>query len=368
MSHEKIYVTKPYLPPLEELLPSLQKIWSSRELTNGAAYHQAFEKALAEYLGVPYVSLFSNATTALVTALQCLRITGEVITTPFSFVATAHSLLWNGVEPVFVDIEPCTFTVDPEKVEAAITPNTTAIMPVHVYGLPADVESLKSIADRYGLKLIYDAAHAFGASYLGRALADYGDLSVLSFHATKIFNTFEGGAIISRDEQTKKRIDFLKNFGFADETTVVAAGINGKMNEFQAALGLIQLSHVDDCILKRKVIAEAYDRAFSEVKGIKILGQIENHIPNWSYYPIFIDDDFALGRDELYNKLKENDIYARRYFYPLISEFPMYRNKASAARGALPLAHQIADSVLCLPIYPELESSEQQRVIEIITK
>lgn len=366
MNDSRIYVTKPFLPPLEELLPSLRRIWETRELTNGAEFHQAFEKALASYLGVPYVSLFCNATIALVTALQCLRISGEVITTPYSFVATAHSLLWNGVDPIFVDIDQETLTLDAAKVEAAITPRTTAIMPVHVYGRPADTGGLQRIADTYGLKIIYDAAHAFGARYRGRALADYGDLSVLSFHATKVFNTFEGGAIVCRDAQTKQRIDYLKNFGFADEVTVVASGINGKMSEFQAALGLLQLDYVDNCIEHRGEIAQRYDAAFRDVPGIAVLGPLEDFVPNFSYYPIFVGRRYPITRDALYAKLRDANIFGRRYFYPLISDFPMYRGRPSASKSGLPVAQSVADKVICLPIYPELEVEEQQRIINCV--
>jgi len=366
VSDDKIYVTRPFLPPLDELLPSLHAIWDSRELTNGAAFHREFETALARYLGVPYVSLFTNATIALVTALQCLRISGEVITTPYSFVATAHSLLWNGIEPVFVDIDPHTLALDPARVEAAITPRTTAIMPVHVYGRPADVDGLQRIADTYGLKVIYDAAHTFGARYQAQSLAAYGDLSVLSFHATKVFNTFEGGAIVCRDAQTKQRIDYLKNFGFADEVTVVAAGINGKMSEFQAALGLVQLRHIDECIGRRTLIAARYDAAFLDVAGIDVMSPVDGHAPNHAYYPIFVGRDYPLSRDALYARLREHGIHGRRYFYPLISDFPMYRGRASAARDNLPVAAGVAASVICLPIYPELADAEQQRVIDVI--
>lgn len=362
----KINVTRPFLPPLEDLLPSLERIWATRELTNGAAFHQEFEQALARYLDVPYVSLFTNATIALVTALQCLRITGEVITTPYSFVATAHSLLWNGIEPVFVDIDPDTLAMDAARVEAALGPRTTAIMPVHVYGRPADTDGIQRIADAYGLKIIYDAAHGFGARFRGRALADYGDLSVLSFHATKVFNTFEGGAIACRDVQTKQRIDYLKNFGFADEVTVVAPGINGKMNEFQAALGLLQLEHIDDLIRRRGEIARRYDAALADVPGIRFLGMPSEYVPNYSYYPIFVGPEYPISRNALYSGLKKHGIYGRRYFYPLISDFPMYRGRPSAAKAGLQVAHAVADSVICLPIYPELGEADQTRIIECI--
>jgi dTDP-4-amino-4,6-dideoxygalactose transaminase len=366
VAEKDIYVTRPFLPPLEEFLPSLERIWSSRELTNGAEFHRTFERALADYLGVPYVSLFANATIALITGLQCLRITGEVITTPYSFVATAHSLLWNGIEPVFVDIDPVSLSIDPGRVEAAITPRTTAIMPVHVYGRPADVDGLQKIADTYGLRVIYDAAHGFGARYREQSLAAFGDISILSFHATKVFNTFEGGAIICRDPQTKQRIDYLKNFGFADEVTVVAAGINGKMNEFQAALGLCQLAHVDECIARRGEIAQRYDEAFARIDGIDRLKSIVGHVANHSYYPIFVRDDYPCSRDDLYQRLKLAGIHGRRYFYPLISDFPMYRGRPSAAPSGLPVARAAADSVLCLPLYPELSVGDQQRVIDVV--
>ncbi|WP_133501210.1 DegT/DnrJ/EryC1/StrS family aminotransferase [Cognatilysobacter terrigena] len=366
MSDRDIYVTRPFLPPLEELMPDLERIWTRRDLTNGAAFHREFERALASYLGVPFVSLFANATIALITALQCLRISGEVITTPYSFVATAHSLLWNGIEPVFVDIDPVSLSIDPARIEAAITPRTTAIMPVHVYGRPADVEAIQRIADTYGLRTIYDAAHGFGARYRGQSLAAFGDLAIMSFHATKVFNTFEGGAIVSRDAQTKQRIDYLKNFGFADEVTVVAAGINGKMNEFQAALGLRQLAHVDDCIDRRREIAVRYDAAFGSIRGLERLEAMDEHEPNGSYYPVFVREAFRCSRDELYRQLKSAGIYGRRYFYPLISDFPMYRGRPSAAPAGLPVARQAADSVICLPIYPELSPDDQQRVIDVV--
>jgi len=252
MKNDPIYVTRPFLPPLEELLPYLEQIWANRQLTNGGPFHQQLEQALCEYLGVEHISLFANGTLALVTALQAMRITGEVITTPYSFVATAHSLLWNGIRPVFVDIDPETLNLDPTKIEAAITPQTTAILPVHVYGRPCDTKKIQAIADTYGLKVIYDAAHAFAVEDEGGSIMRHGDLSILSFHATKVFTTFEGGAIVSSDEKTKKRIDYLKNFGFADEVTVVAPGINGKMNEFQAAVGLAQLKHIDNALAERE--------------------------------------------------------------------------------------------------------------------
>jgi dTDP-4-amino-4,6-dideoxygalactose transaminase len=362
----KTYVTQPYLPPLEEFLPSLRQIWDSHQLTNAGPFHEQFETALAKHLGVPHVALFSNGTLALVTALQALRITGEVITTPYSFVATSHSLLWNGIKPVFVDIEPHSFGLDPDKIEAAITPQTTAILAVHVYGFPAQVERIQKIADTYGLKVIYDAAHAFGVKHQGVPLVGNGDLSVLSFHATKVFNTFEGGAIICPDAKTKQRIDYLKNFGFADEVTVVAPGINGKMNEFQAALGMLQLQHIQACIDKRKQIDDIYRQELQIVKGIDTPALITDAEHNYSYFPVLVNESYPLMRDTLYQKLRDAGIYARRYFYPLISQFPMYRSLPSAASHNLPVATRIANQVLCLPIYPDLPAAEQYKVIDII--
>lgn len=360
------YITKPALPPLSEFMPYLEEIWKTRVLTNQGSFHRHFEEALADYLGVKYLSLFSNGTLALVTALQVLRITGEVITTPFSFVATTHSLWWNNIKPVFVDIEPNTFNLDPNRIEMAITPKTTAIMPVHVYGNPCDVEALKEICDIYGLRLIYDAAHTFGVRIDGRALADFGDLSVLSFHATKVFNTFEGGAIICHDATTKKRIDFLKNFGFADETTVVAPGINAKMNEFQAALGLLQIKYIAANIAKRKTIAEKYREGLRGIEGLRYLEDIPGVKHNYAYFPILVDENaYGKSRDALYLELKRHNIYSRRYFYPLISSFSTYRSFESAAPTNLPVAYRVAEQVLCLPIYPDLEPEIQDRVIDI---
>jgi len=361
-----IYVTQPFLPPLEEFMPYLEQIWESKWLTNGGPFHQELEKKLADYLGVEHLALFANGTLALVTALQTLRITGEVITTPFSFVATAHSLLWNGIKPVFVDIDPETFNLNPEKIEAAITPQTTAIMPVHVYGKPCDVEKIQKIADIYGLKVIYDAAHAFGVHYQGDSILKHGDLSILSFHATKVFTTFEGGAIICPDAKTKSRIDDLKNFGFANEVTVVAPGINGKMNEFQAAFGLLQIKHIDKAIARRCEIDTHYRERLSAVEGIFCASLPADTIYNYAYFPILIKEDYPLSREELYEKLRQQNIYTRRYFYPLISEFPMYRGLPSSSRSNLPEAGKVADQVLCLPIYPRLQDQEVNRIISII--
>ena len=366
MSDKPIYVTQPSLPPLEEFIPYLQKIWDNKILTNGGPFHQQLEKALCDYLGVRHLALFSNGTIALVTALQALRITGEVITTPYSFVATAHSLLWNSIKPVFVDVDSNTLNMDSSKIEAAITPQTTAIMPVHCYGHPCDVDAIQKIADNYNLKVIYDAAHAFGVHCHCGSVLNHGDLSVLSFHATKVFNTFEGGAIICPDAKTKLRIDQLKNFGFVDETTVVAPGINGKMSEINAAFGMLQLQHVDEALAKRKSIDAAYREALRNVPGIRCLQDAGERVANYSYFPLLVEADYPLSRDALYQKLKDNSIFARRYFYPLITDFPMYRGMPSAQRENLPVATAAAQMVICLPIYPNLTPQDLQRVIHIV--
>jgi dTDP-4-amino-4,6-dideoxygalactose transaminase len=361
-----IYVTKPYLPPLEELIPDLQQIWENKILTNGGPFHQRLEQALGDHLGVDHLALFTNATIALVTALQALRITGEVITTPYSFVATSHSLLWNGVRPVFVDIDPDTLNIDPERIEAAITPHTTAIMPVHCYGHPCDTRAIQQIADNYNLRVIYDAAHAFGVRDEGGSVLRHGDLSVLSFHATKVFNTFEGGAIVCPDAKSKLRIDQLKNFGHVGEVTVVAPGINGKMSEFNAALGLRQLKYVDQAIQERQVIDAAYRERLRSVKGIRCLESAGERVANYAYFPILVEAEYPISRDELYAGLKAINIHPRRYFYPLISEFPMYRGLPSALPGNLPVATAAAQKVLCLPIYPGLETSILEEITDFI--
>ena len=358
---KNIYVTQPTLPPLEEFIPYLEQIWENKILTNGGTFHQQLEQALCDYLGVKHLALFTNGTIALITALQALRITGEVITTPYSFVATAHSLLWNGIKPVFVDIDPISLNLDPAKIEAAITPQTTAIMPVHCYGYPCDVERIQAIADNYNLKVIYDAAHAFGVKNQDGGILNHGDLSVLSFHATKVFNTFEGGAIICPDEKTKRRIDHLKNFGFVDEVTVVAAGINGKMSEINAAFGLLQLKGIDEALAKRQAIDAHYRESLKDIVGIRCADG-GSHVANYAYFPIFVEKN----RDTLYETLKENGIFGRRYFYPLISDFPMYRGLPSAAPSNLPIARKTSEEVICLPIYPELSPDSQDKVIGII--
>ncbi|WP_099064129.1 DegT/DnrJ/EryC1/StrS aminotransferase family protein [Serratia sp. BW106] len=366
MSNKNIYVTQPYLPDLSEFVPYLEKIWDNKILTNGGPMHEALEKELCEYLGVNEIALFNNGTIALLTALQAMRITGEVITTPYSFVATAHSLLWNGIKPIFVDIDPVTLNIDPDKIEAAITPQTTAIMPVHCYGNPCDIERIQEIADNYNLKVIYDAAHAFGVTDKGGSILRHGDLSAISFHATKVFNTFEGGAIICPDKKTKIRINNLKNFGIVDETTVVAPGINGKMSEINAAFGLLQLKHVDNTIQRRKEIDEIYRKAFAELKGIRVVPQSGQVDANHAYFPILVEEEFRLNREELYFYLKEHNVYSRRYFYPLISDFSMYKGMKSASKENLPVANDIAQKVLCLPIYPNLSNEEQERIISLI--
>jgi dTDP-4-amino-4,6-dideoxygalactose transaminase len=360
------YVTQPFLPPLEEFIPYIEKIWESKWLTNVGPFHEQLEEKLCEYFDVNHIALFTNGTIGLVTALQALRIKGEVITTPFSFVATSHSMLWNGIKPVFVDIEPLTLNLDPEKIEAAITPLTSAIMPVHCFGHPCDVERIQTIADTYGLKVIYDAAHAFGVQDEQGSILRHGDLSVLSFHATKVFNTFEGGAIVCPDAKTKVHIDHLKNFGHAGEVTVVAPGINGKMSEFNAALGLIQLKYIEQALLRRKNIAARYCERLKDVKGIRCLDDAGEKVANYAYFPILVDADYAISRDELYQTLKDNGVHPRRYFFPLISDFPMYRGLPSAQTENLAVATLAAQQVLCLPIYPDLELSVVNEITSFI--
>lgn len=366
MPDNPIYVTQPFLPPLDEFVPYLERIWHTHTLTNGGPLHEQLEQALCEYLGVSHIALFTNGTLALITALQALRISGEVITTPYSFVATSHSLLWRGNKPVFVDVEPRTLTLDPEKIEAAITPQTTAIMPVHCYGNPCDVSAIQKIADNYNLRVIYDAAHAFGVQDDGGSVLRHGDLSVLSFHATKVFNTFEGGAIVCHDARTKQHIDHLKNFGFVDETTVVAPGINAKMSEVNAAFGLLQLKHLPEALRRRAEIDALYREALGGVRGIRCLPQAGQRVANHAYFPILINANFPLSRDSLYDALKAHNIFARRYFYPLISDFPMYRGLPSAARSNLAVAAAAADQVLCLPIYPALSDADVRWVVATI--
>lgn len=364
---KQITVTSPLLPDLSEFTDMLKDIWEKKWITNNGEYHRRLENALAEYLKVPYVSLFTNGTLPLITALQALRITGEVITSPYSFVATTHSLWWNGIKPVFVDIDASTGNIDPDKIEAAITPKTTAIMPVHVYGKPCETERIQAIADKYGLKVIYDAAHAFGVEVNGQSILNAGDMSTLSFHATKVYNTIEGGALIVHDAKTKQRIDYLKNFGFAGETEVVAPGINSKMDEVRAAYGLLNLRLVDAAIEARQQIAIHYRKALHGVEGITFFDDMPGVRHNYSYFPIFINADrFGMTRDELYFKMRENNVLGRRYFYPLISEFTTYRGLSSAAKENLPVAHRMSDSVICLPMHHALSTDDMERILEQI--
>jgi dTDP-4-amino-4,6-dideoxygalactose transaminase len=366
MTDKTIYVTKPYLPPLEEFIPYLEKIWESKILTNGGPFHQQLEQALCDYLGVDHISLFANGTLALMTALQALELEGEIITTPYSFVATSNALLWNKLTPVFVDIDPETLNLDARKIEAVITPKTTAILPVHCYGNPCDVSAIKAIADRNGLRVIYDAAHAFGVRDQGGSILRHGDLSILSFHATKVFNTFEGGAIISPDAETKKCVDLLKNFGIVDETTVVAAGLNGKMSELNAAFGLLQLNYIDAAITARQAIDREYRELLNDVPGIRCLERRQEITANYSYFPVLVENDFPLTRDDLYENLREKKIFARRYFYPLISQFPEYGELPSAEELSLPNAKDLSSRILCLPIYPAMTLADCERVVNSI--
>lgn len=369
MENKVITVTSPLLPSLSDFIPYLQDIWNRKWLTNNGYYHQELEKALCEYLRVPYVSLFTNGTLPLMCALQALRITGEVITTPYSFVATTHSLWWNGIKPVFVDIDPVTCNINPEKIEAAITPKTTAIMPVHVYGKPCNIELIQEIADKYGLKVIYDAAHAFGVEVNEQSILNAGDISTLSFHATKVYNSIEGGALICHDEKTKKRIDYIKNFGFAGETTIIAPGINGKMDEVRAAYGLLNLKQVDAAIEARHQVAIKYQKALRDVEGIDFMTDIPGIRHNYSYFPIFIDAArYGMTRDELYFKMKKLNVLGRRYFYPLISEFSTYRGLESAVPDNLPISHKIANSVICLPMYHTLTENDIERILSAIVR
>lgn len=367
MDNKQITVTSPLLPNLDDFNEMLKQIWESKWITNNGQFHKQLEKELAAYLKVPYISLFTNGTLPLITALQALRITGEVITTPYSFVATTHALWWNGIKPVFVDIDPATGNINPEKIEAAITPKTTAIMPVHVYGKPCDTKRIQEIADQYGLKVIYDAAHAFGVEVNGESILNAGDLSTLSFHATKVYNTVEGGAMVMHDEKMKKRIDYLKNFGFANETTVVGPGINSKMDEVRSAYGLLNLKQVDAAIEARRQVAVKYREALRNVEGITFFDDLPGVKHNYSYFPIFVDaKKYSMTRDELYFKMKEQNVLGRRYFYPLISEFSTYRGLESARPENLPEAHKMADSVICLPMHHALSDRDVERIINII--
>ena len=367
MDNKQITVTSPLLPSLEEFNTLLKEIWDSKWITNNGRFHKQLEKELADYLKVPYISLFTNGTLPLITALQALRITGEVITTPYSFVATTHSLWWNGIKPVFVDVDPSNCGLDPNKIEAAITPKTTAIMPVHCYGKPCDTKAIQEIADKYGLKVIYDAAHAFGVEVDGESILNAGDMSTLSFHATKVYNTIEGGALVMHDEKTKQRIDYLKNFGFANETTVVAPGINSKMDEMRAAYGILNLRQVDAAIAARQKVAQKYREALRDVPGITFFEDMPRVRHNYSYFPIFVDaEKFGKTRDQLYFEMKDSNVLGRRYFYPLISDFSTYRGLSSATHENLHSAYKLADTVLCLPMHHNLSENDLLKVLNCI--
>ncbi|WP_394427074.1 DegT/DnrJ/EryC1/StrS family aminotransferase [Vreelandella stevensii] len=366
MSDKPIYVTEPFLPPLEEFIPYLEEIWESKRLTNNGPMHERLEEALCEYLGVPEIALFNNGTIALITALQALELTGEVITTPFSFIATANAIAWNGLTPVFVDIDPKTLNIDPSKIEAAITPKTTAILPVHCYGNPCDVEAIQEIADKYNLKVIYDAAHAFGVKDKGGSILRHGDLSAVSFHATKAFNTFEGGAIICPDKETKQHIKNLKNFGIVDEVTVFTTGINGKMSEINAAFGLLQLKYFENAIQHRKIIDTAYRNELDNISGITPIKPTYQNVSNYSYFPIIVEDSYPLNRDELNEKLRANNIYARRYFYPSIDQHAIYKKHTSDQGSRLLTSKWASEHVICLPIYSDLSELSAHQIAVLI--
>lgn len=369
MTDNQITVTSPLLPDLDEFHELLKEIWDSKWITNNGHFHKQLEIALCQYLKVPFISLFTNGTLPLLTALQALRVTGEVITTPYSFVATTHAIWWNGCKPVFVDIDSSNCGIDPDRIEAAITPHTTAIMPVHCYGKPCDTKRIQAIADKYGLKVIYDAAHAFGVEINGESVLNEGDLATLSFHATKVYNTLEGGALVMHDAETKKRIDYLKNFGFAGETEVVAPGINSKMDEVRAAYGMLNLKQVDEAIEKRHQVAIRYREALRNMKGIRFFDDMSGVRHNYSYFPIFVNaEEYGMTRDELYMKMKGKGIYGRRYFYPLISTFSTYCGLPSAALENLPNATRIANEVICLPMHDGLTEEAVERVINEIKR
>ena len=369
MNKEIITVTSPLLPDLEEFHDLLKEIWASKWITNNGSFHQQLEKELAAYLKVPYLSLFTNGTLPLITALQALHVKGEVITTPYSFVATTHSIWWNGLKPVFADIDPRTCNLDPEKIESAITRNTTALMPVHCYGKPCDIKGIQEVADKYGLKVIYDAAHAFGLEVDGESILNAGDMSTLSFHATKVYNTVEGGALVMHDEKMKRRVDYLKNFGFKNEEEVVAPGINSKMDEIRSAYGILALRKVDEAIQARRAVAVQYRQGLKDIPGISFFEDMPGVKHNYSYFPIFVDAQaYGMTRDEFYLRLKDNNVIGRRYFYPLISTFGTYRGLPSADPKNLPVATRMADSVICLPMHHELSVEDVQRTIDIIRK
>lgn len=366
MTEKKIHVTQPFLPPLEEFLPLVEEIWENRFLTNGGPLHQRLETQLADYLGVEHLALFNNGTIALITALQALDLKGEVITTPFSFVATTNALIWNKNTPVFVDIDPVTANLDPAKIEAAITEKTTAILPVHCYGNPCDMAAIRDIADRHGLKVVYDAAHAFGVHNDEGSVLQRGDLSTLSLHATKVFNTFEGGAVICRTAEMKQHINELKNFGIVDETTIKVAGCNGKMSEIHAAMGLAQLKHIDNCLARRGEIDAAYRAALADIPGLEPLPKLNQTTSNYAYFPLKVTDEYPLSRDGIYDELRAGNILTRRYFYPLLSTLPMYVDLPSANPANLPVATDMAERVLCLPIFPSMEDGDVDRIIKAL--
>lgn len=358
------------MAPLDELEELMREIWQRRYVTNNGPMHQRLEAELAEFLGVPYISLFTNGTLPLMVAFQALGLQdtgGEVITTPYSFVATTNVLKWCGLNPVFADVDPLTGNLDPGRVEAAITDKTVAVLPVHVYGTPCDTDGFDAISRKWDLPIIYDAAHAFGVRKAGKSVLLEGNLSSVSFHATKTFNTLEGGALVSSSAEMKRKVDLLRNFGFAGETSVVDCGINGKMDELRAAVGLVNLRHVTEAISLREVITTLYRKALADVPGIRLLPEPADVASNFSYFPIFVDAAvYGETRDALYDRLKQHGIFSRRYFYPLISNFPVYRDLPSAHPDALPIANLLADQVLCLPLHHDLTPEIASRVAELI--
>lgn len=363
---QPIYVTKPYLPPLDEFVRLLEQVWESRILTNNGPFHQQLEGRLQDVFDSPHVSLTNNGMLALTTAINAAQLEGEVITTPYSFVATTHALALEGLTPVFVDIRPSDLNIDPDLIEAAITERTSAIVAVHVYGNPCAVAQIEDIAARHNLKVIYDAAHAFGVRYQGRSLLSYGDFGALSFHATKAFNTFEGGAVVSREAEGKRAVDAVRNFGIADEVNIPVVGTNAKMSEINAAFGMVQLEHFEDVRRRRRQIDTRYRERLSAIEGIDLVPIPDGVESNFSYFPIMVRDSFSLSRDALYEALKAEGIYSRRYFYPLLSSLPMYADLPSAAAGRLPQAERAAAQVLCLPIYPDLTDADQQRIVQAV--
>jgi len=366
---DPIYVTRPLLPDLKEITIELQKIWDSKQLTNNGPKHQELEEEIRRSLKVPHISLFNNGTIALIVAVNSLRILGEVITTPFTFPATPHVLAWNGITPIFCDIDDKTMNIDATKIEQMMTPRTTAILAVHVFGTPCEIEPIQQVADRYGLKVIYDAAHAFNVEIAGTGIGNFGDISMFSFHATKLFHTAEGGALAFKDPNLKQRIELLKNFGIKNEEEVLMPGINGKMTEIQAALGLVNLRHLATERAKRAKIINTYIEYLSQVPGITISAVNGNMVHSYQYFIIRIDKNkFGISRDELYEKLRSYNVFSRKYFYPLCSDYACYKNIPSAALSNLPVAHKIVMEVLCLPLYGGLEISSVEKICEIIKR